>query len=162
MNKNILVSTLALAGILGAGVYTTKTVYAQEVQGAMHAQHAQRFAERFNLDVNEVTEIFQEQHKSHMTERQQTHKEALNNAVSEGKITETQKEAFLGKIEEMRSNFGVKDMQDLTPQERQERRQEHHEEIQAWAEQNGIDISELMPRPKNEGFGGGRGFGKGM
>jgi hypothetical protein len=87
--------------------------------------------------------------------------ENLSQAVLDGKITEEQKNALIAKREEMQANR--EDLSDLSREERQEKRKEHRDEMQEWAEENGIDMGEIMPGG-GQGRGGqrGGGFGKGL
>ena len=103
----------------------------------------QTIAEKFNLSPDEVqktAEDFRTQKVDRMrTERKARLEKNLTEAVSEGKITEAQKQAILQKTDE------------LVAKKEQERI-----EMQAWAEKNGLDRQEMK-----FGFGMfklGRGF----
>ena len=124
MNKKIIIPSLALTVLAGVGSHAVTTVYAQE-NNSVHPM-MQNIAQRFNLNEDEVANFFKEQRETRMEERKATREEQLNQAVSEGKITEEQKNALLTKMEE-----------------RKAQRQTHREEMQAWAEENGIDLSVL-------------------
>jgi len=87
----------------------------------------QKLIDRFNLNGDEVKQVFDE----HRQERQQQMRagleERLGQAVSDGKITQEQKEAFLAKKEELMAECG-------------EAGKQHQQEMRTWAEENGIDM----------------------
>lgn len=152
----MIIPSLVLAALVGVGSHTVGTVYAQESDSI--PTRVQEIADRFNLNVNEVSDFFKEKRKARMVERQAAREEALNTAVSEGKITEEQKNTLLARMEENRPDREA--MQNLSMEERQAQREEHKAGMEAWAEENGIDLSNLNLGRK--GFGGGRRFNKGI
>jgi len=131
--KALIVSVLA-AGILVAGVTAVKAD--EDTSG--YPPIVQRLVEKFGLNEADVKAVFDEERSARQAEMQARHEERLNQAVSDGKITEEQKQAILAK-------------------------QGEREEMKAWAESEGIDwevLQELMGGP---GFKGGPrgGFGPG-
>jgi sugar-specific transcriptional regulator TrmB len=101
-----------------------------------------KLVEKFNLNKDEVTGVFDEEQKEHQQKRQADMEERLNKAVTDGVITADQKQVLLNKQQEM-----------------EEKRTREQEEMQNWIEQSGIDFEKLAPY--RVGFGGGPGFGKG-
>ena len=99
-----------------------------------------KIAAKFNLSKDEVKKVFEEERAAHQAEHKQQLEEKLNQAVKDGKLTEEQKTKLLAKMEEM-------------VQARVEQRQENKEEIdkrrdefKTWANQNGIDLDEVLPK----------------
>ncbi|MBN1162921.1 hypothetical protein JXA34_04230 [Patescibacteria group bacterium] len=155
MNKKIIIPTLALALIATAGTMTVKSVYAQGPGNGFQSL-IKKFIERFNLNEDEVNE-FMEEIKEEKREEQRSHlEEQLNAAVSEGKLTEEQKNALLEKMAERPEN--KENWQELSEEERKQLMDNNRAEMQAWAEENGIDLSLMHPEihPNKEGFGGRR------
>jgi hypothetical protein len=66
----------------------------------------------------------------------------LTQAVKDGKITEAQKAKILAKREELQAKREA--WKDKTPEERQQARQELHDQLKQWADDNGIPLSYLM------------------
>ena len=66
----------------------------------------------------------------------------------------------MAKHEEMQANRGQ--WQDLTPEEKKAKMEEHREEMKNWAQENGIDLSQIRPLGPGGGMkpGFGHGFGK--
>ncbi|MFA5355172.1 MAG: hypothetical protein WC302_00315 [Candidatus Paceibacterota bacterium] len=121
-----LIMTLVAVGILGFTVAN-----AQADNGGFHSALIQELVERFNLNEQEVQEVFDEfeaENKEQMEER--TSQEFTN-------LTEEQKTAISEKMEEMKQKMeGIKD---LSGEERQEAIDQIKEGMEAWAEENGID-----------------------
>ncbi len=143
MKKILVYSFIAVAtvGILATGVMGVGA----EGIGNDYPPIIEKLAERFNLNVDEVKGFFDENRGERMQER-----------LAEAGLTEDQIEALQAKKEELREEHGS--LQDLSPEERRVKMQEMREEMKAWAEENGIDLSVLG------GFGGkfGKGFGRGF
>ncbi len=93
-------------------------------------QMAQDFAQRFDLNQQEVQDFFEQQKQQMMQQWQEksqmSQEEMLSRAVEEGKITEEQKSQLQ---EELRNVSG-----DI---------QERMREFQSWAQDQGINLSEL-------------------
>jgi len=120
--SKILVYSLAIVAILGLGVVG----YASAGQQLL----CEEFAERFNLDAEEVETFLQE--------KQVGIKEHKFNMLSESNgITDEQKGLMLQKKEEMSDEFEA--LKNLEPEERRESMQELKQEMKNWAEENSID-----------------------
>jgi len=102
----------------------------------------QTLVEKFNLNADEVETVFDEAREGRQQSMQQNREERLNDAVSDGAITEEQKEALQNKWEE-----------------RNMEREQHQEEMQAWMDEQGIDHDALRSYngPGRDGFD--KGFG---
>jgi|SRR3989344_5415013 len=132
--KKILLPLLGLATLIVAGAFAVNTVKADEVTD--FPPFIEKLVERFNLNESDVQTFFDEQRVEHHQAMLQNREERLNQAVSDGVITEAQKEALTNKWEEM-----------------QQERQLHREEMQKWFEEQGIDTEVLR---EYAGFGHGR------
>lgn len=152
-NKTLL--TLAAAGVLLTGsVFVYKDAFADDSSTLPPFMH--NFAEKFGLNEDEVGQYMNEQREEHRTEMQaqasKRQQERLQEAVDAGVITQEQANALTAKREENR-------------QQREQARSEHQAEMQAWAEQNGIDLDalhEFIGGPGPKGPGDGMGMGRGM
>lgn len=153
MNKKLILPALLVA-VVGAGAVATHTssVYAFDESQTF----AQRFAQRFGVNQDEVEGFMQEMHQEREQQHQARMEENLDEAVTNGVISQEQKQLLIEKMNEMKG-MHMEEMQDLTKEERDQLRTQHHEEFQAWAEQNGIDLEQLRP----EGFGDEKMMNKG-
>jgi len=136
MTNKILIITLGLFTIVGS-LYFAKPTQAQNPVTTL----IDRIAEKFNLNQNEVQKVADdfrsEKMKTMQTERRARLEERLTQAVSNGKITQTQKNSILKKMDEL-----------------QKKREEDRTDMLNWAKQNGLE---------GKGFGMGMGkFGRGM
>jgi len=139
-NKSIIaVITLVVVGIVFFGA---SAVEAQN-DTAPFGDLAQKIATKFGVDQTEVVAVFEEHRQERQSQMQARFEERLNQYVTEGKLTQDQKALILAKHQELRSerlaNQG--NWQNLTPEERQSQMQAQHEEMETWANANGIDTS---------------------
>jgi hypothetical protein len=149
--KYLLIPAAAI-GIISAGTLIGANAAQAEDMADEPPPIVQRIAEAFGLDQNEVAAVFEE-------ERQERHQEHLDNLVEDGVITEEQRTLLEEKQEEMRAEREAIRDADLTSEERHDAMEELRNEMETWAEENGIDLP-------MQGFGpmGGRkgGPGEGM
>ena len=97
---------------------------------------------KFNLNKDEVNQVVTDYRGERRQQMQSQYEERLNQAVADGKITEAQKQLILDKRAELQKEWDAN----------QSQRDQHRQQLQDWAKQNGIDISYLM-------MGQGRGRG---
>jgi len=125
---------VALGSILWVGLKEVKAATAKQPV-------VDKLVERFNLNEDEVTGVFDELHQERMQKMQANMEAGFNEAVEDGVITAEQKQALLDKKTEM-----------------QEKHQQLKEEMKIWMEDSGINFEALAPYKVGCG---GRGFGKG-
>lgn len=159
LSKNIIAPALALGILIPTGVYLASEAKADDTDG--RTSIIEKIATRFNLNQDEVQQVFDEHREERREARRSMIEEKLNQAVTDGKITEAQKQLLLDKKEEMMNEHQGKmeEFRNLSQEEKREKMQEHRGEFQAhreefktWAEENGIDLDELR------GYFGGFGF----
>lgn len=138
----ILGSTLAL--LIGVGVVSAGTVT---------SNLSQKIADKFSLNAEDVQKVIDENGGEMHARNGAGMETRLSDLVSEGKITEEQKVAILNKHEEMRN-----EMDNLSKEERNAKRDEHRVEMKSFFESIGVDSS-LFPQ---NGPRGNRGEGRGM
>lgn len=149
MKKRILlpVAALTLAGVLA---YGTARVRARDYGSyPWHQQIVEQFAAKFGVGENEVESALNEVHEQlrieNQVQMQSRFEEQLQNLVEAGELTEGQKEAWIDKHEEWQA-------------EREAQRTAHHDEMQSWFAEQGIDPTVLGPMGMGKGMGG-RGYG---
>lgn len=156
MNYKLIIPAVAVT--LGLGL-TTTNIFAQETTDATNPMSilVQKIADKFSLNQEEVQAVFDEAHQEMHTQREAQYQSRLDQLVTDGKITADQKQLILDKHQEMESasQADFEAFKDVTPEERRAQMQAHHDEMQTWAEENGIDLQYLIPMGK----GGHRGFG---
>lgn len=154
MSKKIIIPTAVLAGLAMVTVFGIKNIGAM---GNGYSPMAEKIANRFGLNKDEVEAVFEEERTQRQEEMRTRQEERLTKAVSDGKITEEQKQAIVTKRAELQENR--QQMTNLSDEERVQRMEEHRQEMETWAEENGIDMSLFMGLGKGPG---GRGFGQGV
>lgn len=136
-NKKILIPTLGLAALVGAGALGVSAAKADAFDSS--SPIVQKLIERFGLSEDEVVSTFMELKSEHQEMILVDKEESLNQAVEDGVITDAQKQALLERWEEMKAQ-----------------KEQKREEAQVWFEEQRIDREALME------YGGFRhkGFGK--
>ena len=131
--KKVLIYTVITAAVLGFCGVTAINAQAEERNG-IYPSIVQKLVERFNLNLEDVQQVFDEAREERHQKMQFPLRERLGEA-----LTEEQKEALSAKREEMREGFEA--LKDLSLEERQAKMQEL-----------GLDL-----RGMQKGFG--RGYG---
>ena len=144
MNKKIVVTVLTLA-LAGSAVVASRT----SAQGIFSGDNfISTLAQKFGKSEDEIKTVFDQVRNERQAEMQTLQAERLDQAVSDGNLTEDQKQMILSKKAELQAER----------QAERDNRQAHQQELKTWAEENGIDTQYLF------GFGpgkaGGRGFGR--
>jgi hypothetical protein len=134
MNKLLVIPTLGLAGLIFAGVGVNAVKAGDETT---YPPIVQKLIDRFNLNEDEVKDVFDEAREERRQIWEQNREQRLDQAVEDGVITAEQKQALLEKYAEMQTE-----------------KQQHKEEMHEWFEEQGIDHEALM---QYGGFGG-KGF----
>ncbi len=97
-------------------------------------------AEEFDLNASDVESVVQEVMQKERQDMEKRHDEELsaelNQAITDGKLTQVQADLIHAKKEELKS-FMI-DFKDLTSDERQALRKSHIDEITKWMEENDI------------------------
>lgn len=111
-----------------------------------------KIASTFNLDQDDVKKVFEEDKAAHMAEREAKQSESLQKLVDDGTLTAAQKTALEAKFAEQKAEREAnKDSKDeLSDEERQAQREEKKAAFEAWAEEQGIDLSKLSGIMKGE------------
>jgi hypothetical protein len=149
----LIAPTLALAIMISAGAYGISQ--ANGGYGAGRENLIEKFSKQFNLNQNEVKQIFEKNREEMQAQRQAEIEKRLSEAVSTGEITENQKNLILEKKKEMREYMqnNWEEFRKLSREDRQEKMQERHSEIEKWAADNEIPEKYLFS------YGNGRGMG---
>ncbi len=165
ISKKVIIPSLILGAIACTGFYGVGATFASDSDDNRETI-VQRIAERFNLNTDEVESVFDENRAERQIQNQERQEERLAQAVSEGKLSEEQKELLLSKMEENRTEKGEnrETFRGMTHEEKMEAREGHREEMDQWMEDNGIDHDALggLGEGGNGMRGGhkGGGFGK--
>lgn len=143
MNQKVLLSVLG-AALISIGAFGAVKAYAEDITSPTPSI-VTRIAERFNLNVDEVKSVFEEEHDARREDMKAKLEDRLNQLVEDGELTTEKKQLILDKMSEMEANRVqmMEEMKDLTPEERRTTMNAHHEELKSWADENGIDLKYL-------------------
>lgn len=112
---------------------------------------AQAIASKFGLDQSKVQDTITQFHKDNLSKRQimktQKVEDRLTKLVSDGKLTEAQKQLILAKLKEFQATR--QSLVGKTPAERKAQIETERKSLEDFAKQNNIDIKYLRG-----GFGG--------
>ncbi len=134
------VGLTSLAGVSIASAETTGTSTSDPMSSLV-----QKLAAKFNLNKDEVQKVFDEDRTAHEAEREQKLSERLQKLVDAGTITSAQKTAIENKLKELREERQAdrEEMKDLSDSERQSKMDEKRNELEGWAQEQGIDLTKL-------------------
>lgn len=157
--------TAAAVTVLGAGILTASTAFAQSTTTAQDPMNTlvQKIADKFNLNESEVQAVFDEAHEEQHAKMQAGFEEKLSQYVESGELTEEQKKLILEKRLEMNADreANKEAFKNLSDEERKAQKDAKRAELEAWAEENNIDLQYLMLKGgKGPGFGGRGDFGQ--
>lgn len=151
MNKKLVAvavaTTLGLTGLAGVSMASA--------QSAGPADLVDTISTKFNLNKAEVQAIFDDHRQARHAEREQAYQDRLATAVSEGKLTQEQADKLLAKHEEKQTL--MQNLQGKSHDERHKAMEGQHEELEQWAEDNGIPEEYLFMGSGMHGQGGMRG-----
>ena len=141
MNKKIILVSLAV--LLAGSVYAfAGTVKAEDAAGTFPPL-IQKLVDKFNLDTAQVQVVLDEFRGERQKDFQARLEERLNDLVESGDLTEPQKKLILEKHQQL-----------------QQSGEHSREEMQTWAEENGIDLK-YLGGGRMGGMHGGMGMGPG-
>ena len=157
MNKKILMPVIAFA-IISMSTFGASAAYAQTTDSSPFQSLIQKIVEKFGLKQADVEAVFEEHRNQMQQEMQQRMETRLSEAVTNGTITEEQKQLILKKHEEIQAEHekNKESWQNMTQEERKAEHEKRQAEMKAWAGENGIDLDLFF------GFKHGMGFRNGF
>lgn len=158
MNKpTMLVGAAASVGL--AGLIGTAAVHATTDNGDGQSSLISSLAERFNLDEDDVKEVFDQARDERHAEREQAITDELNALVDDGSLTQSQVDAIIEKRAELESEREAnRDTDDeTTSDDRRSQMQDRRAALETWAEENDIPEEYLRYVMGGHGKHGGPG-----
>lgn len=159
MKKHLILSATVLT-ITGAVLAAAPMVSAHDRFGGLESRTSliQMLSSKFALQEADVQALF-DQHRTEMQKNMQSKMEArLTQLVTDGKLTEAQKQLILAKHAELQKQHQaeMETMKDKNPEERKAIMQQRRAELEAWAKANTIDPQYVgMFGMKGKGMRGG-------
>jgi hypothetical protein len=155
-----IVGTVGIAGLTTAGIVSAEQSESSDRSSSL----IDKIASTFNLDKAKVQEVFDTEREEREAKHNEQRAERLQQLVNDGTITAAQKSAIESKIKEIKAERTAnKDtVKGMTLEERKSLMQEKRDELESWAKEQGIDLSELRGifggHSRNGGHGGPRGM----
>src|SRR5690349_12080215 len=103
LKKSLL--TVAAVTVLGAGIFGSGSVFAQTTTDTQNPMNSlvQKIASKFNLNQSDVQAVFDQAHQERESEMKANFASQLSQLVTDGKITEAQKQLISNKRAELDS-----------------------------------------------------------
>jgi len=131
------VTTIAAASIVGIGAASAQSNSGNNI--------VDKIAAKFSLNRDEVQSVFDEQHDEKKAKHEQRQATRLQELVDNGAMTADQKTALEAKRTEMESKRDALKDQNLTREEIRTQMESTRIEFEAWAKDQGIDLSVIRP-----------------
>ncbi len=140
--------TIFAITIVSAGVLGTTHAFAENTTSDTNPMSSlvAKIAAKFNLNQADVQAVFDAQREDRQKQMETEYTNQLTKLVTEGKITESQKQLIITKHAQLEANHQTsKDsMKNMTADERKAAMDKEKQVMQDWATQNGIDLQYLM------------------
>ena len=131
------ISTVGLASLAGVSAVSAQSGSSSGQGGLIDA-----ISSKFNLNKEEVKQVFEAQHEKREAEHEAKQSERLQKLVDNGTITVDQKTAIETKLAELKSDR-ESNKGSLTPEQRKAKQDEKKAELEAWAEDKNLDLTKL-------------------
>jgi hypothetical protein len=149
-------TAVGLSGLAGFGMVSAESANTNDGTSGL----VDKLVSKFNLDKDEVQKVFDADRAEHEVNREKEQGKKLQSLVDEGTITASQKTAIEAKLKELKATRDTNkvSMKDLTQDERKVKMEQQRSSLEAWAKEQGIDLTKLGGVFMRGGFGG-RGHG---
>lgn len=142
-------SIVTLGGITASGIVSAATPGSSGSTPSL----VDAIASKFHLNKSDVQAVVDQNRAQHQAERQQKYEDRLTKAVSDGKLTSTQKTQLLAQENDLISY--MQSIKDKSPQERHQLMKTKLDDLKTWAQQNNIPAQYLPLGLVHGGHGGG-------
>lgn len=165
LKKRYVAATMALALVLAAGIASVSQAAAVPNNGTTQKNPmstlVNAIATKFNLNTTDVQKVFDEQRTQMEAERQVKEAERLAQAVTDGKLTQSQADRITTKMKELQATR--ESLKDASETERQTAMKTQMDSLKQWMTDNNIPAGYLpMGGPGHHGPGMGRQGGQGF
>lgn len=154
--KLVTLGTLGVVGISSVGFVGLSSAQTNTSTDTL----PDKIASKFNLNKDEVKNVFEEDRATHEADREKSFSEKLQKLVDEGKLTADQKSKIEAKFKEMHEQRDANKDSNLTREQRKAEMKTHRDELKKWADENKINLDLIRPdKPAGDmgGHGGPRG-----
>ena len=154
--KNLMAVGL-VTGVAAASVAGVASVGAFNGSEERRAEVVDRLSTSLNVPAEDVEAVFEELKAERQAEREAAREERLQGLIDDGTLTQEQVDQlneFAADRQELKKSLRDSD---LTQEEKKEAFEELKAEVEAWADEQGLDLDDIRPERegrKRGGFGG--------
>ncbi len=137
------IATIGTGGLIGAQAVSAESGATTSTDPM--SSLVDKLVSKFNLNKTDVQKIFDESRTEMEAKREEEQSARLQKLADAGTITAEQKTKIEAKLKELKaSREPNKDStKDLTDNERKTKRESERTTLEAWAKQNGIDLTKI-------------------
>lgn len=141
MRNKFLMTGLIVGTILGTGLFVAQQISAKDSTQNPMSSLVQKIATKFNLQTSDVQAIFDQDRTEREAQMQTEYEATLTKAVTDGKITEAQKQLIIAKNKELETarQTNMDQMKNMTEDQRKTAMDAERTSLEDWLKQNGID-----------------------
>lgn len=150
MKRKMIIPTIALVAILGAVAVGTVTVSAQT---PMYGNLVSQIAQRFNLKESDVQDVVNQIRSTQMAQAKTNWENKLTQAVTDGKITDAQKQLIIAKSDEVKTQMAA--LKGLSVADKRAKMKQIFTDLEGWAKTNNINLKQIGLFGVRPGFGMG-------
>jgi hypothetical protein len=151
-------------GLATAGIGVTYAAAGSNAGNNPVSNLVSAISQKFNLNPNDVQQVFDQQHQQMQAQHEQAFKDRLAQTVKDGKLTQEQSDKITAKMDELKAQREAdKDsFSALSPQDRKAKIQEQITALKQWQTDNNIPDGFLPVGPGGHGMDRGMGMGGGQ
>ena len=146
--KKSFIAAAALATVGTAGIVGVSAVNAEANTSSTDPMSSlvDKLASKFNLNKTDIQKVFDESRAEHEAQHEAEQSARLQKLVDNGTITADQKTKIEAKFKELKASREANrdSMKDLTEDERKAKMDAERTSLEAWAKENGIDLTKLQ------------------
>jgi len=136
ISKTAVVSAAAIGLIGVSGATALAATTATNSKDSL----AQDIANKFHLDQSQVQSVIDQHRANHQQNREAKYEERLTHAVTDGKLSDAQKQAVLTEHNKL-----VSEIKAAGSGDRKQALKNARQEAKTWASQNNIDVKWVLP-----------------
>ena len=163
MNKKTFVIPALVLGIGALSFLAFQPSVANAAQQAMFGNQEEfisKIAQRTGKSSDEIKTVLTAVREEKHAQRLQALESRVDEAISNGQLSADKKQLIMDHFSKMHQEMQKAVENKVSAEEMKKLHQEHREEMKTWAEENGINLSVLMPNKANQsGQRGSRGDG---
>lgn len=158
ISKRTLIASAAVAAVGLAGIGGVGLASAATDSSSNGTTIVDKIATKFNINKDEVQAVFDEERNERHAEMQQERQERLAQAVKDGKLTQEQADHITAAFKEIEALMGNGRPDEQSDETRTQIRAKM-DALHTWAQENDIDMPDLVFGVHHRGPGGPDGHG---